>query len=454
MPIWWKVAGIAALLALLVTVGNTFFTGGGAENSMVETSGPLKTDPPPTNPKNETVTVGTPSENSTTTEENLEENNSQLVGATPAILEKKGAVADRNTKKRKAAPAIAVSSTYKKGGLNKKNSVTSNAIKTSEENAVVAVRAKKETAVSTEKNASIKNPNAKNDIAKKAVNTGVVAEAVPAKRKNPLQKTGADRSITDAVAAREKAKKELKKDIPAQRWEVSPNFAPVYYSSINGGSSLDPSFADNPQSGNINFSYGVGVSYKINARLQLRTGVNNVNLGYGTSGVEIASGPVAAALRSIDYGTESDVVTAVDKGELNMPESGSGFEDLQLKSDSPNARVFQELSYFEVPFELSYTLVNNRFSISVIGGFSTLFLNNNEVFVRADDFFSVLGPANNLNNVSFATNAGIGFGYDFTKKLRFNLEPMFKYQLNPYSDTSINYRPYYLGVYSGLSFKF
>ncbi|MFT5437443.1 MAG: hypothetical protein ACI840_002097, partial [Ulvibacter sp.] len=90
----------------------------------------------------------------------------------------------------------------------------------------------------------------------------------------------------------------------------------------------------------------------------------------------------------------------------------------------------------------------------VIGGVSTLFLGNNDVSVAAGDFSSTLGEANNLSTVSFTTNIGLGVDYKISKKFKFNVEPMFKYQLNPYSDSSVDFQPYYIGVYTGLSYKF
>ena len=83
-----------------------------------------------------------------------------------------------------------------------------------------------------------------------------------------------------------------------------------------------------------------------------------------------------------------------------------------------------------------------------------MFLGNNEISVKAGDFESVLGEANNLSSISFTTNIGVGLNYQFSEKLMFNIEPMFKYQLNPYTDSSVDYKPYYIGIYSGLSFKF
>ncbi|MBA3987230.1 MAG: outer membrane beta-barrel protein, partial [Flavobacteriales bacterium] len=114
----------------------------------------------------------------------------------------------------------------------------------------------------------------------------------------------------------------------------------------------------------------------------------------------------------------------------------------------------QQMDYFEVPLELKYSLLNSRFGLNMIGGMSTLILSGNEINVNSDGFTTKIGEANNLNTLSFSTNIGLGFDYKLTKRFIFNLEPMFKYQINPYSDTSIDFKPYYLGVYTGFSYRF
>jgi len=266
------------------------------------------------------------------------------------------------------------------------------------------------------------------------------------------------KSIFDAIEENKEDAVATVEENNGKNWEVTPNFGPVYYSSLNGGSSIDPAFSDNSQSGDVNFSYGVQVSYAINDRLSLRSGVSNVDLGYTTGDVELATGPVAVALSSIDYGGRSVVLSAFDRGTLSnaAPPSGEGdpFEGLTPKSTSGNAELIQNLSYYEVPLELEYALLNKRFGVNMIGGFSTLFLGDNEVSVQDGTFKDVLGEANNLNSVSFSTNIGLGFDYKISKRLKFNVEPMFKYQLNPYTDSSVDFKPYYFGIYSGLSFKF
>jgi len=112
------------------------------------------------------------------------------------------------------------------------------------------------------------------------------------------------------------------------------------------------------------------------------------------------------------------------------------------------------MSYFEVPLELEYALVKKRFGINLIGGFSTFILNNNEVVSEFEGRKTLIGTANNINNLSFSTNLGVGLDYKFTKTFKLNIEPSFKYQINTFSDVSGNFKPYIIGVYTGFSYKF
>lgn len=257
-------------------------------------------------------------------------------------------------------------------------------------------------------------------------------------------------SIFDAIARekQEEDSRDLKDKKDAKRWNIMPNVAPVYYGSLNNASSIDPSLSGNSQTGEVNMSYGIYVSYQLNPKLSLRAGLNNVDLSYSTTDVIAATGPASRGLKGVDYGGKETVVTVIKKNNVER------YEGLTLKAGGEDARLVQSINYIEVPLEMTYKMLDTRLGIHVIGGISTLFLGDNAVAIRAKDFSTTLGPANNLSDISFSTNVGIGFNYNLTKRFIFNLEPMFKYQLNPYTDTSIDFKPYYLGIYSGLSFKF
>src|SRR5690606_36775183 len=111
------------------------------------------------------------------------------------------------------------------------------------------------------------------------------------------------------------------------------------------------------------------------------------------------------------------------------------------------------IEYLESPLELKYSIVNKRIGANIIGGVSTLVVNNNEVSIISGDFNTVIGEANNLNDLSFSTNIDVGLDYNLSRRLFFKLEPMLKYQLTSYTGNG-SFKPYYLGVYIGFSYIF
>ncbi|GGB77824.1 hypothetical protein GCM10007424_17380 [Flavobacterium suaedae] len=237
------------------------------------------------------------------------------------------------------------------------------------------------------------------------------------------------------------------------KWNIRPQMAPVFYNSLSQGSPIDSQFASNSKSYDNNMSYGVGIDYNITDRLAVRSGVNAVNLSYETRGVEFYPAMTKPAVASRNVGENSNLVVQSEANVASSP-GPEGFAST-TSIQSFKGSMVQEMGYIEVPVELSYALLNKKFGIDVIGGVSTLFLNNNDVrVITTQGYSSNLGEARNLNNVNFSTNIGIGFKYKFLKSFKASFEPMFKYQVNTFSENSGNFKPYFIGLYSGISFSF
>jgi hypothetical protein len=233
------------------------------------------------------------------------------------------------------------------------------------------------------------------------------------------------------------------------RWQITSSIAPIYFSSASKGSPIDDAFANNDKSFDKNLSIGLGINYNVNKKLSIRTGVNKFTLGYNTQDVVFFAG-----LNSNNFDNITPSANSADI--IVMPENTrSGFAGFQTGISNINeGSISQQMGYVEVPLEMSYRLVDSKFGVSLIGGVSTLFLNENSVTVISQGMSASLGTANNLNDVHFSSNLGIGFDYTFWKSFRFNFEPMFKYQINTFTKGSGNFQPYFIGLYSGLSFKF
>jgi hypothetical protein len=234
------------------------------------------------------------------------------------------------------------------------------------------------------------------------------------------------------------------------KWNLRPQVAPVFYNSFSQGSPIDAQFAGNSKEYNNNVSYGVGINYAVNDKISIRSGVNTVNLSYSTRGVEFYPSMTLQTNNISGKRPEGTVANLVVES-ANAASAAPGTAASQTFSGS----LLQEMGYIEVPVEMSYALLNKKFGIEVIGGFSTLFLNDNQVSVVTDQgYSSPLGQAENLNNIHFSTNVGLGFRYRFTKALQASFEPTFKYQLNAFSNNAGNFKPYFIGLYSGISFSF
>ena len=421
IAIWWRTAGVAASLALIISLAGLLDAT--QSNVVVEQQQNIEQSPA-ANPKIDKA---------------LEIN----------LRQDKPRVATSNNAAQNNAIKPQVKSSDNTVSKNKPN-----VLKTPE-NAIVKLVAKKDAGVLS-KNFPVISEN------KEIINTETVvptgsSTVIASKEKISPEETE-KQSIYDAI---EEQKQLVSKEAVANNtnpqenlWEIAPNIAPVYYNTLSQGSSIDASFADNSQSGDVNISYGIGVRYALSDRLKIRSGISNVALSYSTSGIELGDGPVSLALKTIDYASEGVVVIAQDLGTFSSQNQDGTFGDITPKSTNGEAFINQNISYYEVPLELSYTLFDSAFGLDVIGGVSTLLLGNNEVSVTAGSYNEVLGSANNLSSLSFATNIGLGLHYKMSSKFRLNVEPMFKYQLNPYTDSSVSFKPYYLGVYTGLSFKF
>ena len=252
--------------------------------------------------------------------------------------------------------------------------------------------------------------------------------------------------------AGKKEEKALAENAKTNKWNVKPQLAPVFYNSLSQGSPIDGQFAGNAKSYENDLSYGVGVNYAVSKKITIRSGVNTLNLNYETQGVEFYA--------SLNKSTTN--VAARTNGNIVVQNQGTGsnatpnaFNENQMPAGTFNGSMMQKTGYVEVPVEMAYALLDKKFGIDIIGGVSTLFLNDNNVSVVSNQGYATnVGQAQNLNSIHFSTNIGVGFKYRFFKSFEANFEPMFKYQVNTFSRDSGNFKPYFIGLYSGISFSF
>ena len=249
-----------------------------------------------------------------------------------------------------------------------------------------------------------------------------------------------------------KSKQESKRN----RWQLNSNVAPVFLGSISNGSPIDSTLAKNSKSFNTNVGFGIGVSYAVTKKLSVRTGLNKVNMSYNTNDILFFTGIQTKTLKNLKP-TASSAMIHVQSIVLTSPALPSETELLPFENAIVNKNsgyLTQEMGYLEMPVEMTYNLVDKKFGIQIIGGFSTLFLQDNSIRIISADRNTLLGEAKNLNDVHFSSNLGLGVKYSFFKSFELSVEPTVKYQLNTFRSDAGNFKPYLFGIYSGVSYKF
>lgn len=363
-------------------------------------------------------------------------------------------IAQKNNSKRK--------SKYK---TNKKNSsVTENEI-LFENNLIVNDDKKEKTSVNKENidaffekelsNSTIVNNNYNDSIANKTIlSNGIVENEIITQDSTLVAEVAVEPNpLEELLKEKEDGKNEDEKEEKRSKWAISTNASPVYFNSLAEGSSIDEQFNSNSKNYTTTLSYGIAGSYAINDKLSLKTGVNSINLSYNTNDVLFES-----RMREVDNNiptisrnaNASNMVFSSKNGTIN--EISGDVENVVI--DNNIGALKQSISYIEVPLELSYKLIEKKFGVEIIGGMSTLFLNQNNISLVTNGLEMEVGSANNLNNIHFSSNVGLGFKYSFWKSFNANFQPMFKYQINTFNQNSGNFKPYFIGLYSGISFSF
>lgn len=247
-------------------------------------------------------------------------------------------------------------------------------------------------------------------------------------------------------------KKETKKKkrTDFDRFYVSGFVSPLAFNSFVGNSMLADEMSQYSTENSVTLAYGVKAAYSLTPNLKIRTGVSMVGLEQITKNVPLEVQVAGAAslasvdkINNINYGGN----VRID----NNPAAVSvlGTELIQQKSGFGNMQ--QQTSYVEIPLEAELSLLQtNSIGISATGGASTWVLSKNKIYVHTEDYTEELGKANNLNDVTFSANAGLKFDMKLTDNVKLNVEPNFRYLVNPVNNIE-KYNPYTVGVNAGVS---
>ncbi len=288
-----------------------------------------------------------------------------------------------------------------------------------------------------------------------------VIKGLPSNKKvamNTLKENKKENSVVENQipfkAIKEKEILENKKEKTFKRWSVSPVVGIVTSNSFSKNSSIDASLNNNTISSDETIAYGAKISYKLNKKWSIQSGVQVQKVVFNTENVGLLSSVSSSNESSnIDFRTNDSpqFISLEDVREnlsADFPFSGSN-TTLEIGT------LEQTYSYIEVPVEVKYHVFSTKkIRTSVVSGVSTLFLNSNSISAKTATTNKELGSANNLNTINFSGNLGVDLDVHLSNKIKFNINPMFKTQLSTFSKNSNGFQPYTFGIYTGLKYEF
>ncbi|WNM19173.1 hypothetical protein [Flavobacterium capsici] len=262
---------------------------------------------------------------------------------------------------------------------------------------------------------------------------------------NKLEDTITKKSSKTAIDSVSKKKEKIKnikmlpenttkKDssVKYRKFEIDIYVSPTLYNTMANKSFLDNRLDNNAKKSNIKSSFGFGLSCNLFEKISFRIGYGITNYSLTTSNVLINT----TNYSFINYNPNT----------LN--------QSIYLDSNnSETMELTQEISYSEIPLDIKYNLINSKFGINGIAGFSFLILNKNEIYAKTKNGFGqFIGETSNLMKINFTANLGLGIDYKLNKRLKIIVEPIFNYHLNTF-DSKNSVKPYSFVIRTGLRYS-
>jgi hypothetical protein len=253
------------------------------------------------------------------------------------------------------------------------------------------------------------------------------------------------------------------------KWSIAAMVSPSFYSKYSSGSddlSKQLMASEEPV---LSYSGGLALSYKISKRFSIQSGLFYSSMGQVVTGINSFSGFQkydynkgdhnfeVLTTNGIVYTSNADVFLHADiTSERVVTNYTSDIFDPQKASlQYVNNTMHQNFSYLELPVTLRYKIVDRTLDLNLIGGMSYNLLVNNSVYTVMNGSRYPIGETKGLNLLTLSSSLGMGMEYSFTRNLSMNLEPTFRYYLNPFNqNTGYKIHPYSIGIFSGISYRF
>lgn len=256
-------------------------------------------------------------------------------------------------------------------------------------------------------------------------------------------------------------------DMREGRWMVGARISPTYLSTNLKADNNILSGQQGEESAILSYTGGLSVVYSVGSRLSLQTGIYYSSLGRQVSDIQSYSGYASyadskggkifgvATTTGTIASTNRDIYL-VDQGgnRITSAASVNNFDPDKAGLSPFGSSLRQSFEYIEVPFMLSYKLIDKRVDFNIMGGMSYSLLLDNEVYAVSDGSVIPIGSMEDLAGILLSSSFGMSMNYSLSDNFSLNLEPSIRYFLNSDGSLSASNNPFAFGIFSGVYYKF
>ncbi|MBN2775449.1 MAG: outer membrane beta-barrel protein, partial [Prolixibacteraceae bacterium] len=258
------------------------------------------------------------------------------------------------------------------------------------------------------------------------------------------------------------------------KWKVGFSISPGYSSQNSSHSEVySKNMTYSNKEGTSDINGGFSVEYKAAKRLSIESGIYYSQNGQQSgnsplffndqffassekeSAVDYFNTPVEISDGKMLMNSTAGIIVfdgTPENAELSANFDRNGGYSNALLTESEFSQVFD---FIEIPVLLKYNIIDKKIAVDLIGGLSANWVVGNNAYIGEGSDREYIGKTSDISALNYSGTFGFGVDYALSKKLSVSVEPRFNYFLNSINKSSaVNYKPYRMGIYTGINYNF
>ncbi|HSO88398.1 MAG TPA: hypothetical protein VLQ91_17730 [Draconibacterium sp.] len=267
-----------------------------------------------------------------------------------------------------------------------------------------------------------------------------------------------------------------KSEKPGNSWKMGMYIAPGYSSySASHTESYSQEMTYSGSDGNTNVGGGFSVQYKTSKRWIVESGIyyaqngqqseNSANVFARNQNADYAFAPAELSYFSNEVRVENNnLAMNSTAGVIQFNGTPKGAEltgDFEATKTGvanlmvPNGEFSQVFEFMEIPLYVRYRVVDSKLGIELITGLNAGVVVGNNAYIDNQYGLQNIGETQDISSVNLSGTLGMGVNYALGKHFSVAVEPRFNYYLNSINtNPSVDFRPYRIGFYTGVTYEF